>query len=75
MPWTREAIVKLLADHKVDAFITSTFGSTIGTLVDRGLTDDEIFAVFDHLLTVIRATVNDPEATERTKAFVKGLPV
>lgn len=60
MPSTTAELKKILSAHKVDSFITMTLGSSIGSLMDRGLSDDEILGLCRELLYHCRHAKQDP---------------
>jgi hypothetical protein len=73
MPYTLEALRKILHDHGVDPFLTMTLGMTVGTLMDRGLSDEEIQLLFGELLIRVRRAKGNPEAIAAIHAFYDAL--
>jgi hypothetical protein len=61
---TTKVAYKILFDHKVDSFRASILGATLGTLIDRGLTDTEILSVVQGFCAMIRAAAKDPRMME-----------
>lgn len=60
---------KALKEHNVPSFVAMILGSTIGTLVDYGLSDEEINGMCGHLLAVTRAAKTNPEVIAATQHF------
>lgn len=57
---------KILLDHGIDQFLSSILGTTVGTLIDKGLTDEEIQTVITGFVRMIRDAVKNP----RTAALI-----
>jgi hypothetical protein len=68
--FTADYFSKLLKEHKVDPFVSQTLGGALGTLVDRGLSDQEIIDLSVHLLSFIRTAVANPDAAPLMAAFL-----
>lgn len=60
---------KSLEEHNVSSFVTLILGSTLGTLVDYGLTDEEINDICRHLVAVTRTAKTNPEVIAAAKYF------
>ena len=66
---TPEELFAALAKKKIDSFHTSVLGFTIGSLIDRGVTEDEARALCDLLINKIAVVKNNPEAAASLEKF------
>jgi hypothetical protein len=66
---TREELVTALAAKGIPSFATSVLGFTLGSLMDRGVTEDEARALCALLLEQIAQAKKNPETLATLKKF------
>lgn len=64
-----KALLASLAKKKIDPFHTAVLGFTIGSLVDRGVTEEEVLALCAFLVGKISAIKDNPEALASLEKF------
>ena len=65
----REEMQKVLKDRDVPPIVISILGSAIGTLVDYGLSPEEISGICGCLIAVTSNAANDPAVKMMVRNF------